>query len=388
MQLVTVRSIDIKAVAVSVIVIFAGLGVFGAKMAFASSATPAYDNIQIFVNPQNSSLNQFSLEAYNSTGGLVASSQSSYPAFSLELPGGNYLFAVSASSSYAYPVPGPLSYGSTASQKSAIAYPNYYNPAEYGYLVTELNSSRTVNISTHQIDNMSTTKVTVVAKYSNGTAAAGTSVYASIVGGYYWYDTSNNLVLSNQTGNDGVATLIVPSVPLEITAWNWLPVNLPQSQTTTQVTIGGEPVNVTVYWQPTYIGLAGSALLIPPSQQAEITLKAQPQNFWAFPQGVASSQTVAPVPGSASSAPSAVANGPGAVPASVEQNSQQRGAQSQVSTQTVPSQIPPLPASTVTFSTTTTANVQSSTSSLLVEGGIAAAIVISIAAAVLALRRK
>ncbi len=318
----------------------------------------------------------------------MASSQSPYPAFSFELPIGNYLFAVSASSSYAYPVVGPLNNGATASEKSAIAYPVYYNPAEYGYLVTELNSSRTVNISTHQIENMSTTNVMIVAKFANGTAAAGTNVYASIVGGYYGYDEPNNLVMSNQTGNDGIATLVVPSVPLEITAWNWVPVNLPQSETTTQVTIGGEPINVTVYWQPTYVGLAGSALLIPPSQQVVITLKAQQQNFWAFPQGVSSSQTVASVPGTPSTAPRTVANGPGAVPASVEQDSQQLEASSQASTQTTPTQIPSLPASTVTVTTTASVTAQSSANNLAVESGIVAAIIISIAAAVLALRRK
>ena len=386
MQSLTSRSLSFKAVALTSIVILAGLGILAPKLTFGSSSTQSYNNIQIFVSPQNSSLNQFSVEAYNSTGGLVASSQSSYPAFSLELPTGNYLFAVTASSSFTYPIVGPMSNGATSSQKSSIVYPVYYNPGEYGYLVTELNSSRTVNISTHRIDNISTTKVTIVAKYSNGTAAADTSVYASIIGGYYWYNTPNNLVMSNQTGNDGISTLIVPSVPLEINAWNWVPVNLPQSETTTQVTIGGEPVNVTVYWQPTYVGLAGSALLIPPSQQAVITLKAQQQSYWAFPQGVASSQTVAP--GSQSGSPSTVANGPGAVPAIVAQNSPQVGAPSEASTQTIPTQIPSLPASTVTLTTTASVTAQSSTNSQLIEGGIVAAIVISIAAAVLALRRK
>src|SRR5271165_7030974 len=208
------RSFNIKSVALTSIVILAGLGIFGPRVSLGSSSAQSYNNLQIFVSPQNSTLDQFSVEAYNSTGGLVASSQSSYPAFSFELPSGNYLFAVSASSSYSYTGGPIMASGVASSQKSSIAYPYYNNPAEYGYLVTDLNSSRSVDISTHQITNMSGTKVTIVAKYANGTAAAGTSVYASVVGGYYWYDGSNNLVMSNQTGSNGVATLIVPSVPL------------------------------------------------------------------------------------------------------------------------------------------------------------------------------
>jgi len=384
MKLETLRSVNNKVVALSVIVIFAGLGFFGLRMAFASSSSQTYNNIQIFVNPQNSSLNLFNVGAYNSTGGLVASSQSSYPAFSFELPSGNYLFAVSASSSYSYI--GPVMNGVAQSQKSSTAYPIYYgNPWEYGYIMTQLNSTKTVNITTHPIDSITTSKVTVVAKYSNGTAAASASVYASIVGGQY--NSGYKLVMSNQTGNDGVSTLIVPSVPLEITAWDWVPVNLPQSVTTTQVTIGGEPFNVTVYWQPTYVGLAGSALLVPPSTEADITLKAQQQSYWVLPLGVASSQSGAPTPGGQSNSAGVVASAPGAIPAKVA-NSQQLGAPSQSITQSISTQVPSLPASTVTYTTTASVTAQASTNSILFESGIVVAVVISIAAVALAIRKK
>ena len=49
----------------------------------------------------------------------MADSQSPYPAFSFELPIGNYLFAVSADSSYAYPVVGPLNNGARSESSAA-----------------------------------------------------------------------------------------------------------------------------------------------------------------------------------------------------------------------------------------------------------------------------
>src|SRR3989442_1571537 len=117
--------------------------------------------------------------------------------------------------------------------------------------------------------------VTITASYLNGTAASGASVSAYIVGEWYWWGNSNNrLVLWGQTDKTGKVDLIVPSVPVEVSAWAWLPVNLPSHQTTVQTTVGGEKVNVTVYWQPTYVGLAGSALIIPPKTGASITLHA------------------------------------------------------------------------------------------------------------------
>ena len=148
-----------------------------------------------------------------------------------------------------------------------------------------MTSSRTLHISTSQIDTMNTTQITITAKFLNGTAAAGTYVDASIVGGGYWYPSDSSITMSGQTGSDGVVTLQVPAVPLELTAWNWISVNLPTTQTTTQVTIGGSPVNVTVYWQPTYVGLAGSQLIIPPTTTATITMKAQQPNYWSLSSG-------------------------------------------------------------------------------------------------------
>src|SRR5580704_10297353 len=88
-----------RALTLSILVLFAGLGVLGGSSIASAATAQTYNNVQIFVSPQNSTLDTFSVSAYNSTGGLVASSQSSYPTFSFELPSGEFLFAVTASSS-------------------------------------------------------------------------------------------------------------------------------------------------------------------------------------------------------------------------------------------------------------------------------------------------
>ncbi len=387
-------SIGFKALSISVIVLFAGLGILGGR-ATSAAGGQTYNNIQVFISPQNSTLDTFSISAYNSTGGLVASSQSAYPAFSFELPSGTYLFAVTATSSSGYPSPGPIMYGaaSQGSSGSSITYPSkYYNPQEYGYVVTDVTSSKTINISTSQIQNTSTAKITIKASFANGTVAAGTYVDASIVGGGYWYSPDTTIMMSGQTGSDGSVTLQVPAVPIEITAWNWVKVDLPTNQTTTQVNVGGTPVNVTVYWQPTYVGLAGSALLIPPTTSATITLKAQQPNYWYYPAGVASGVATPGVAnGAAQSSGAGAANSPGGIPSSVAGSSPQF-ASATVQNPSVVTQISPLPASTVTTVLTTTATTTAasagSTFNLALEGGVVAALIIASAGVALAVRRK
>ena len=93
-----VSSIGPRALTLSILVLFAGLGILGGSRITSAASDQTYNNVQIFVSPQNSTLDTFSVSAYNSTGGLVASSQSSYPAFSFELPSGEFLFTVTASS--------------------------------------------------------------------------------------------------------------------------------------------------------------------------------------------------------------------------------------------------------------------------------------------------
>src|SRR2546425_10520764 len=158
---------------------------------------------------------------------------------------------------------------------------------EYGYSVQQGAGSKSITISTQPIDKIPTSNVTITARYLNGTAASGASVSAYNVGEWDWGGNSNNrLVLWGQTDKTGKVDLIVPSVPVEVSAWAWLPVSLPSHQTPVQTTGGGEKGNVTVYWQPTYVGLAGSALIMPPRTGASITLHAQQPNYWATPYGV------------------------------------------------------------------------------------------------------
>ena len=47
-------------------------------------------------------------------------------------------------------------------------------------------------------------------------------------------------------------------------------------------------MNVTVYWEPTYVGLSGSGLLLPPQSSISLVLHQQQPDYWVMPAGVAS----------------------------------------------------------------------------------------------------
>ncbi len=261
----TVLSVALASILASFLVI--GLGGFAVSSASGTSGT-SYNNVQVFLQTQNSTDNFFILGVYNSTGTLIAGAQSQYPAFSFELPEGNYIFAttaISQSSQYPY-------WGSS------------YPSMEYGYLSEKISGATSLNLATQKISDIPQTKIAVQVNYANGSAASGASVSAATLGSYYWW--GNNFVMWNQTGPDGSTTLTVPSVPVEISAWAWVLVNLPTNQTTVQTTVAGEPVNVTVYWQPMYVGLSGSGLVVPPQSSAQITLHYTPQrNYCYYPYG-------------------------------------------------------------------------------------------------------
>jgi hypothetical protein len=356
----------------------AGTMILGTQATTFSSGA-AYNSVQVFITTQSSLNTSYLVSAYNSTGGLVATSQSQYPAVSFELPSGNYLFTVVASQPYSNKNPIPLG---IAQSSSAIAYPISNSPSEYGYSMVLVSSSSTINISTTAISDLKTTHVTVHVNYQNGTVASDASVGASIIGGWYWI-YENNVVLSNQTDNNGVATLTVPMVPVEVTAWKWVPVNLPDNETTMQVNVGGELVNVTVYWQPTYVGLAGEALIIPPEASASITLHSQQSSYWVMPYGVETPQSQI---GTSSSAQ--IANSPGGIPAnqySALSNGTPSGSPSL--TQTISNQIPPLPSITTTTATTTVGSSKSGMLSVL-EISIIVTAIMAISAIALAVRKK
>lgn len=100
---------------------------------------------------------------------------------------------------------------------------------------------------------------------------------------YYWWGNNANISVSDQTDGQGIVKLSVPEVPMEVTADLSVPGILPQNETTAQAAIGGQKINVTVYWQPMSVELSGSALIIPPQTSASITLQYQPSAVNYYP---------------------------------------------------------------------------------------------------------
>jgi hypothetical protein len=329
-----------------VLVLSIALLLAGTALAVPSSAE-SYNNVQVFVSTTSANPYSFQFAAYNLTGSLVASYQASYPAAAFELPSGGYLFTVSATEynsgvGYACPLEGSASQGSgvalpavqpNKSGVTPIVLPLCYPPSsEYGYAIASVSGSQQISIQTKNITAFPTTAVTVKASYVNGTAVSDASVSASVVGQwYYWWGPNSSIVMSSQTDSNGIAHLIIPSAPSVVTAWKWVPVYLGNNESTIETNIGGQEVNVTTYWQPTYVGLSGSGLLIPPQDGLNLTLRYQQPDYWVMPAGVASKgESVSGAPGAT------VASQPNGTPSLASSSS---GAQS--STQYyMPSQIP------------------------------------------------
>ena len=359
---------------------------------FASNSS--YNNVQIFVTTSSKLDYTYFFTAYNLTGQLVGTTQTPYPAAGFELPAGKYLFTVSAIEQTSYgcylcaqPMINGQTSGSTSSPPASNptfikngSMPVYRQPAaEYGFKVEQVSGPDTLNIATQNTTRFPTIPVTVKVSFVNGTAAAGASVSASVVGQwYYWWGNDPAVVSSAQTNSDGVASLVLPNAPAVVDAWDWVPVNLPASQNTVKVNIGGETVNVTVYWEPSYVGLAASALIIPPTSSVSLTLHYQQQNYWVTPAGA----KVQPgSPGASSGA--AVSNAPTSVPSGSAQASDQQGTSSQYF---LPSAIPSLSAGSGTQAST---SVTAPTVTTLVEGLVVGAALASVAVlAVLMMRRR
>lgn len=330
-----------RALLISMAILLAG----GAFLAQSTAAT-SFNNVQVFVSSSSSHPTGFQFAAYNLTGSLIASYQSPYPAAAFELPSGGYLFTVSSSSfNPLMKYPCPIMAGG-ASQGSGSASPAiksdgsammpiacYPQSSEYGYAITNISGSQTVNIEMKNVSALPTTDVTIKVAYVNGTAAADASVYASVVGEYYGWWQNSAIRMGAQTDSNGIAHLVLPSAPAVVTAWKWVSIPIPEGQKTIQTTVGGEKVNVTVYWQPTYVGLSGSGLLLPPQNSVSLTLHYQQPNYWVMPMGAASKDAYV------GGAPSAtIASQPNGMPSSVAQGSSQNY---------LPSQIPAFQASGV-----------------------------------------
>jgi len=314
------------------------------------TSAESFENIQVFAATSSIQAYNFQFAAYNLTGSLIASTQTSYPAAAFELPAGGYLFTVSATSfsnhvGYACPLAkGEATQGSGAvsasppnananGSTSSIVLPLCYPPSsEYGYATATISSPQTINIQMRNVTTLPTTSVTVKVSYVNGTAAADASVYASIVGEwYFWWGSNSSVTMGGQTDSNGIAHLILPVAPTVVTAWKWIPITVGSNGSTIQTTVGGQKVNVTIYWQPTYIGLSGSELLLPPQNSISITLHYQQPNYWVLPANVDSRSAF-----SGGAASGTVANQPSGVPSLASTNSATQGS----SQYYLPAQIP------------------------------------------------
>ncbi len=285
--------------AVVAVGVFATLALSSGMNLFPSQAAAtdmSLNNVQIEVQTTNSSLTSYYLTVYNSTGYPVISSSSQYGEFGAMLPSGTYLFVVTATLQYPYCCPityatgsGTASAGAPTSSVtngsstgSSVIYPITYPQIEYGYAMKEITGAVSFTIQTSSMSNVPTSDIKVHVSYANGTAASGAYVSASIIGSYYYFPTSN-WIMYGQTASDGTFTLKVPTLPLEVYAYSSIYVNVPKNLTTYTTTIGGEKVNVTVYWQPMYVYFEGYDLVLPPDTTSNITLHAQQQNYYVTP---------------------------------------------------------------------------------------------------------
>jgi hypothetical protein len=185
--------------------------------------------------------------------------------------------------------------------------------------------------------------VSVSVSYKNGTAVSDAYVSANVVGANWYWGDSSKVTMYAQTAANGIAHLVVPNVPLAVSASKSVQVTLPKSQTTTQVTIGGQVVNVTVYYSPSYVYESAAALLIPPQASLGMVLAAQ-TGYPIFPYGAGAS---------ASGAPTSVGGAPNSVQAqTASQGAPGNGA---LTAAAPPASIPPFLASDVGAHAATTA---------------------------------
>jgi hypothetical protein len=352
-----------KTEARGLIVFMAVLIVGSAFMVQPVLADSSYNNVQVFATTSSNQAYNFQFAAYNLTGSLIASYQTSYPAAAFELPNGGYLFTVSAThfNSYAnYPCPvegagtangagatGAAGAATPSNGSSSVAImPVCYRPSsEYGYATASIAGPQTVDVKMQNVTQLPTTAVTVKVSYVNGTAAAGASVYGSIVGEwYYWWGQGSSVVMGAQTDSSGTARLVLPVAPTVVTAWSWVPIFTGKNDSTIETNVGGQKVNVTVYWQPTYVGLSGSGLLLPPQNSINLTLHYQQPDYWVMPMGVTAKGAYV------GSAPAAtVASQPNGTPSLAPTNSGAQGS----SQYYLPSQIPSIQQSAIQPSTGT-----------------------------------
>lgn len=233
-------------------------------------ASAPLDTLQVTIQTPDNIAYQYTLTAYNTSGYQVASFSGAYPEAAFGLPAGTYLVTATAYSQRGYCLQClmPLSANGTA-------VPIKYQPPEYGYAVVKLAGPTQVTIKTANSSQAQTVDVPVHVQYVNGSAASGAYVSAYVVGGNYQY--SQGWVTYGQTGQGGNFTLVVPQAPIQVNAHLSVPIQLPKNVSVITTDVGGQKVNVTVYWQPSSVYLSGETLILPPETGATITLEAGQQ---------------------------------------------------------------------------------------------------------------
>ena len=288
------KALALALVSVLAVVVLVGFG----GLPVGASASAKFDTVQVFVQTSQDLPYSYTLTVYNTSGIQVASYQSNFPAAAFELPDGTYLFTVQASyGPVSTPcigcIVGPMipanSTVTNFTKSTVIPIHIAQSSNEYGYSTDQITGPSTITINTYNATNFPTTQVTVHVAYVNGTAAQGAWVYASVVDDYYYW---SNFTSGAQTGADGTVVLTVPQAPLLVTSYLSVPITLPQSNVT--VIIGGQKVNVTLYYYPNSVTLVGQTLILPPQTSGSITLKYQPQQYYfPLPVGLSTPSGVA-----------------------------------------------------------------------------------------------
>jgi hypothetical protein len=256
------------------VVMLLGLSATMAVLVSSSSASGELYSVNVTVQTTESLPYQYTLTAYNTSGYQVANFYGNYPEAAFGLPQGTYLITASAyyqQENVCYPC--PLGAGVNS---SAIPIILQQPSSEYGYAVVQVSSPSQLTIATKNDSSFPLVNMPVHVSFFNGTAAAGAYVSAYVVGMGY---SDENLTSYGQTGPDGNFTLVMPDAPVQVSAYLSVPIQLPENTTTVPVEVGGQKVNVTVYWQPNEVQLQGQALIVPPLDGADITLQVQQQPY-------------------------------------------------------------------------------------------------------------
>ena len=253
-------------------------------LAFTSFASPGraagLDLVDVTIQTSQSLPYQYTLTVYNTSGYQVGNFYGNFPEAAFALPAGTYLITASANFQ-----PNYCDYCmySKSVNGAAIGLPIRYMPpsSEYGFAVEQVTGPTQITISTKNSTAGPVVKVPVHVAFANGTAAAGVWVYANVIGYNYGWSPAWNM--SGQTGSDGNVTLVLPQGPVQVSASLSVPIQLPKNVSTVTVVVGGQKVNVTVYWQPNYVYLSGETLILPPQESGSITLQVQQNNPYPIP---------------------------------------------------------------------------------------------------------